>query len=575
MTSTSLTPQSRALCVRCLLAGELPQNTWIYLRARRQYHRGSSSRQPDNQAVVPDNLKETLRSHRFANREALFRKVPTREYNAEGFFRPELAPDRFVPTEALFQQPGRQTSLRQIVNKNKRSGRGRFDVESFRARDCALLDPTKPNFLWTKYAPDPQSTRYPWLNYMGGLGGNGISRLSEEIRAFEKYMSPTPGEKDAIATVYHDVVAVLQSAEMDTPVLIGSRRTELAVPHSSVDFLALIDDPGRLKGARGPSPTRPKMVHARVNRLLEIESLLKHSQTLSAATLKRDKDPTLSAVHNATGLQVQFQCASSQPASLDLIFDYCAEFTTLRPLYMVLRMLLETRDFLGRNVTSVTPYLLTMMIIAALKLKEGQYHRDNIGSQLMAVLKFYRDMDFYKHGLSIEPSGIFDKTYYTEMKRKTKGLAAHVPYIRGQRSISMRSLMLPRQDILSLQDPADLMNDLGWNILVMPEVKQLFKGVHDDLETRIRSLDNEETESGQNQYGSSNNQRGEPLLGLALGANYGDLERFRDKILLGASQAQHVRMDDICHPSESSLSESRLLGEFGTHMGGWRLEKTV
>ncbi|ODH32313.1 hypothetical protein ACO22_03382 [Paracoccidioides brasiliensis] len=555
-------------------------HVWIYPRARRRYHDASSHwRRKTQPEVVPSSLEETLRSHRFANRQTLIRKLPARESANPGMIRPKLNPDRFVPTEALKEQEVREADLHQILNEDG-GAETRFDVLSIRSPNSSPMDPTKPNILWTKDTIYHRSTEYPWLSYLEESGSGSISRLSDEITAFEKYILPTREERDAVGRVQRDAIASLKFDEMNLPILTGSRRTGMAVPHSSVDFVILIEDPERVEGGRGPSATRPMMVQARLKRLHQIEDALKESKTLSKVMLRKEKNPTLSAVHAATGLQVQFQCATSPPASTDFILNYRAEFPTLRPLFMVLRMLLETRGFLGGDASSVDPYLLTMMIVAALKIQEGKYHRRNIGSQFLHVLEFYKDTDFTKYGVSVEPPGIFEKNMDSKMRdKKGKRLLMHEPYLRGQRSIGKRSLSLPRAGMLSLQDPTDFMNDLGCKASVIPEVKQLFQALYDDLRARMKSWDYDKVPTDrerisfqdENSLEKSEKPPSPSLLSLALGMNYEDFERFRDKLLLAASQAGHVPIDEV--NSDVGPCCQRSLEGVKTHMESWPSEK--
>ncbi|PGG97821.1 hypothetical protein GX51_07133 [Blastomyces parvus] len=585
MVSTHLTTRSGELCMRCLIGrGELSQSAWIFLRARRQYHNASGRWRPSNQFQVdPNSLEETVQRHRSANRQTFtIRKIPARTPNYEATIRPEftqtglkLEADRSDPTATLSDQSARRANLSQIFDRSS----SKVDLHSFQARRNTEVDPTRPNISWTKDGPYSPTIELPWLNYVDKSDGGSIARLGEEIRAFEKYMRPTPGEKDAVEKAGNDAVASLQCVEADLPILIGSQRTGMALPHSSLDLFVPIKDLDRAEDGRGPSASRPKMVQARLKRLREMESILKNSQTLSNLTLRRDRDPTLSAVHNATGLQVQFQCGPSPPASLDFILNYRAEFPTLRALFIVLRMLLETRGLFGATPGGMHPYLLTMMIVAALKLREGKYQRDNVGGQLLHVLEVYIGTDFTKYGVSVEPPGLFDKELSVQGVRSRGGrlIPLHHLYLRGQRSISKRSFSPPSDGMLSLQDPSDFMNDVGWTCYLMPEVTQLFRATYDDLKARIKSEGTNSIAQQQNQEQqdaaprSKENKPSRSILSFALGANYHDFERFRDRILVDTSPTGgHVRADELNRNFEP---RPQPLGEVRTHMESWRTEE--
>ncbi|EER42812.1 conserved hypothetical protein [Histoplasma capsulatum var. duboisii H88] len=592
MVSKYLTPQSGELCMRCFIDTELSRNAWIFLRARRQYRSVSDRWRPGNQLeVVPDSLEETIQKHRSANRQTFtIRKIPARKHdNEREFVRPRSMPTRqksnahlSVPAVALSGPPTDRVRLSQILNSDEGTN-NKFDLHSFQARRNPAVDPTRPNISWAKNAPYGPSTELPWLSYAEMSDGGGIACLSEEIRAFEKYMLQTPSERDAVEKAQHDAVVSLQSGEADFPILIGSQRTGMALPHSSVDLFVSIKDLERAEGGRGPSATRPKMVQARLKRLREIASTLKDSRSLSNVMLKRDRDPTLAALHDATGLQVQFQCGPSPPASIDFILNYRAEFPTLRALFMVLRILLETRGLFGGVDGGVRPYLLIMMIVAALKIREGKYQRDNVGSQLLHVLEFYKDTAFTKYGVSVEPPGLFDKEVGVSVKKNGK-LIPH-PYLRGQRSISKRSSSSPCEGMLSLQDPSDFMNDVGSTCPVMSQVKQLFKATYDDLKARIKTegkqgtAHNHQQQQQQQQWQRQRqvnvvennvNKVDGSMLSVALGANYHDFERFRDRLLVVASPTGHVRTGEMDHNFELLPPP---LGEVRTHMESWPAEE--
>ncbi|KAL2362107.1 hypothetical protein RJZ56_005002 [Blastomyces dermatitidis] len=576
MVSIYLIARSGEPCIRCLIDRELSQSAWIFLRARRQYHNASGRWRPSNQLEVdPNSLEETIQRHRSANRQTFtIRKIPSRTNDFKATIRPEFIQSRWKLEADQSDQPARQVDLSWILDPGEGAG-SKFDVHSFQARRYAAVDPTRPNISWTKCAPYSPTTELPWLNYVEKSGGGAVACLGEEIRAFEKYMLPTPGERDAVEKAQNDAIASLQSVEADLPILIGSHRTGMALPHSSVDLFVPIKDLERAEDGRGPSANRPKMVQARLKRLREMERILKNSQTLSNVTLRRDRDPTLSAIHVATGLPVQFQCGPSPPASLDFILNYRAEFPTLRALFIVLRMLLETRGLLGGTDGGMHPYLLTMMIVAALKIREGKYQRDNVGGQLLHVLEVYMDTDFTRYGVSVEPPGLFDKWLSLREVRNKDGrvIRLHHPYLRGQRSISKRSFSPPSYGMLSLQDPSDFMNDVGWTCFVMPEVKQVFKATHADLKARIKSEEKPSTAQQQDKaaiLGSNENKPSESFLSFALGANYHDFERFRDHILIDASlTGGDVRTDEINRNFEP---RPRPLGEVRTHMESWRTE---
>ncbi|KAK2750872.1 hypothetical protein FQN55_001443 [Onygenales sp. PD_40] len=522
MISTTLAAPSRAICARCFI-----------LRARRQYHDAPSGRwRPRNEPkVVPDSLSETLRTHQDANRPSLIRKIPVPENPHSGIFRPKWD-DHPTNKDTSYKPPLSKPELHKSWDNDRSlAGSERTSTPRSEKEGCY------PHLSWTTDSIYQPSTGFIWLDHIQGSAIDGISRLDEEIKAYETYMVPNAQERDVVSKIHNDITRILRGGTVDSPILIGSRRTGMAVPHSSIDFLIPIPDPHRVDGCRGPSPTRPKMVLVHREHLRLIDAKLRASHIFSKILPRREEDRILTAIHGKTGLQLSFRCATDLPASLDLISYYNAEFPSLRPLYLTLRMVLETRGILGRSTGTVDSYGLMMMIVAALKIQEGKYHRQSIGQQLLHVLEFYLHTDFTKYGISIEPPSLFQKTMKGKKGRDlTDGDA---PYLRGQRSISKRTALLPHRNMLCLQDPADFMHDLGTDSVRMSDMQHLFQEVYDDINSRIRKWDGDCTvgdmgDASSRVERSCQDVQSNSMLALAVGANYEDMERFRDMILLAA-----------------------------------------
>ncbi|PGH10673.1 hypothetical protein AJ80_07429 [Polytolypa hystricis UAMH7299] len=636
-------PSPRLLCPQCLLDGGIPESGRIFLRAgrfRRPYHATIPRRSQvaaSHPEINPDSLTDTLERHRYKNRQQIIRRIAARAQTPwyrldlpqnevspaqpDDNARPRV--DLQFPAESASQPPGAQAEfawdlvlqselpadLEQVSKepvtlpgpesadkKSEKAGTRRKHRNQSQTPQPfqPYEDNTKPKLCWKVDEQGGQHVQYPWLDYLEGTGEDGISRLQDEIQAFETYMSLLPQEEAACGKVQRDTNLAFKKAGLKPPFLIGSRRTGMGVRHSDVDFLLQIKDPDRVDDdVRGPSPTRPKMLEEQEKHLTSILDCVKSSFAFTNASLIRAKVPIVAATHDATGLPIQFQCATSVPSSIYYILNYQAEFPTIRTLFVTVRMLLETHGLFGAINGSVGSYGLTMMVVAALKIGEGNYARDDIVRQLLHFLTLYKDLDTTKHGVALEPPGLFSKinpggmidkksrktaatTQELEQQHQQKPSNKILPYLRGQRSIAKRSQRLGRPDILCLQDPANFMNDLGATCVYTREVQMLFAQAHEDLTAAIKAWDGEwsptttaiasdnstitpssssssttttpdkptnattDTKSPYTPTASLISRTPNPttrhqqlsLLHFALGANYEDLERVRDKIIL-------------------------------------------
>lgn len=546
-----------SLCPYSLTDSHLFQGVWLVLHARRHYHVSLSRGKPSNPShIVSDSLPETLRLHRDLNRKRLIRKIYDPDPKSPAFVRLDLAPDAFAPaTLDCVKEPDRKSRVRRVPSlaRTPRTRKGpdeQWDI-AFGDRPGFYPHPFKPRSTIKAY---PQSTRVP-LNWSGDeecpvqqpwftplqTGTDGLSRLADEIGAFERYMAPTTNDEAAVRMIRVDAEAALGMVGSCPPILVGSRRTGLALRHSDVDLLLPINDPDRLDSSRGPSPMRPKMMKKHLTHLWYVDCLLQKSSLFTSVLPVRARVPVVSAIHCLTGLEVQFMCGEGPSSSLEHILDYQSEFPTLRALLVVLRMALETRNLFGSKNGSIGSYGLVVMIVAALKLGEGKYDRHDTGRQLLHILELYKDADFDMLGVAVDSPGFFEKWIDGTQE---------AAYLRGQQSIGKHSLRNQPAGTLCIQDPADFVNDLGRTCRFTKEVQGVFRMMYDDLQMKIKEWDGDGPEAADEVHAENGITKGNGLgnfptisnrgrdrrygiclLHKALAANYRDLERARDKIM--------------------------------------------
>ncbi|KAE8144872.1 hypothetical protein BDV25DRAFT_145191 [Aspergillus avenaceus] len=321
------------------------------------------------------------------------------------------------------------------------------------------------------------------------------TQLDAELRGLEQYLSPTVIERNRIVQVVSDVSMLLGNIAPHPPQVTGSWRTGFAMGHSDLDFILPVPDSARsAEKIRKPSPTRPQVMGLHRNFMYSVKDTLRQSPLFQdRVDLFGKRSSVLTAIHAETGLRVHFYCGEGLPSSIEYIQDYRAEYPALRPLYMVIRLLLETRDLFGNHKASIAPDTLVMLLVAFLKINHGRFLRSkNLGEQLLAVLEFYGSgVDISKTGVSVDPPGLFDAHTLKSVIKKynSKDLPA---YLRGQRAlISLKRTATANGNIpaalrLCLQDPANYMNDLGRTCSRTQELQSAFLHARQSI---IKSID--------------------------------------------------------------------------------------
>ncbi|PLN83433.1 hypothetical protein BDW42DRAFT_192299 [Aspergillus taichungensis] len=115
--------------------------------------------------------------------------------------------------------------------------------------------------------------------------------------------------------------------------------------YSGLDFIILVPNPARsIDSIRKPSATRPQVLYVYTHILRTVQGTLRKSPWFDDHVYLGDKHwSILTGVHVPTGLPVRFSCGDGLPSSIEYIQDYLAEYPSARPLYMTVRLILETR----------------------------------------------------------------------------------------------------------------------------------------------------------------------------------------------------------------------------------------
>lgn len=588
MTSPNASISINALRVQFLHNGR-PMNP--VFRGARRFH-ASPTRGGRPAAVNPDSLSDTLENHRAANRPSVARRVktgrpvpviPVSEHfensssatrnvvlykNQPSVIRKfEMYPVEFH-TSPQARAANRPPTSRQVMNDpvpEFHFARASQKIEKHTwqtswANPEGLADTTIPYRRIANAADNGERVSQtlekargtkidcPWLDLLGTPNASALSRLNQEIKSFETYMSMIPQEDAAALRAQHEVQEIFAQAGLPLPQLIASRKTGMAFRHSNINLMIPITDPGNpaddLSG-RGPSPTRPEASEMQAVHLAKAISALECHHNFSHTRLSSARTPHVLTTHTHTGVKISIGSSATPPTGDDYVLNYVSEFPTLRRLYAVLRMVLETRTAFGMVHSTISGYGLIMMIVASLKLSEGTFDRKrDVGLHLLNFLSFYSEANFRRYGISVEPPGIFRK------KDPNWVDAATAPaHIRGQISIGKRSSSI-RDSIVCIQDPANYANDLGLAFFQTAGVQSLFRILSHRISAGMLAWEIQNGSAGSNDTHRSRhplrylramniikeakaNRREISILSCAVGGNYDHLEKLRDKAIMG------------------------------------------
>ncbi|MCJ1435421.1 hypothetical protein MMC27_004794 [Xylographa pallens] len=489
-------------------------------------------RKPDDKNIIVNDLQATLEAHRAANRAKLIHKVKYDSDAGPGFRNLKLSPDQkpssrnahsqivvgetfLNPTDIGETIP--KSSIRDITegerNTHDPSGlpsdnqspkhqsheyKGRYRVVQgqWQPKEGSALRSlhrtkfedigSRPQFLIPKLRDLDQKYvgARPWFGYIESEESDGMLRLDEEIRAFERFMKPTSDEEkstEAAIALAQSVVATVSPKSVLT--LHGSRYTGIADPLSDIDFSVSLPEYEKDPLKRGPSIHRPVAQRSGVALLRKIEKALVKSRQHGTVNFIPAHVNLVVAVDYKTQLQLQFQTLASFMPAREFSMNYLSEFSSLRPLYVLLRHFLLMRGYTGAREGGVGSYPLLIMIVTAFKHSPKTFAPENLGLQLLHVLKFWSTADLYTYGYSADPPISFTKIPpKTSLEEREERLAD--PILKGI-DIIRRS----KQDkpfLLCLQDPGNPTNDLGKRIIHIKDIQACFTTARENLIYSLR-----------------------------------------------------------------------------------------
>ncbi|OKL63455.1 hypothetical protein UA08_02072 [Talaromyces atroroseus] len=442
-------------------------------------------------------LKKTLEAQRAANRERLIRKV----YNDPpglNIHRPLIPEEQIDQLHNALEAPAEATPSKTSLS-----------------RRSSTKEPTQERLIgpsvripWV--VKGDGSTNRPWLDFLrtGGELRDASSVLGSEISALAEFLRPSTTERLVVKGILDDISKQLLGAVPSPPQLVGSWSTQTASSTSTIDLMILV--PGVDAPHHKSTPMNPRTIKMFTGIIERAELEMKNSTDFDGCHVIYEKSPALVMPHKASGLSIRLFCGSYLPKSDGFMRDSLANFPSLQPLYMVLRVLLESRNIFGWEAASVDSYGLFLLITAFLKQQKSptEYAQKSLGEQLLSILNTYGSaIDLSTTGISVDPAGFFSisniresgnfRIEHGDNNNKNNGSNGKIypAYLVGQRALMRYKINAgnkgnqPAAKHLCIQDPTNHLNDAGLRCLRTAELQKTLSQLHRDLQSALQRWD--------------------------------------------------------------------------------------
>ncbi|KAK4614175.1 Terminal nucleotidyltransferase 4A [Fulvia fulva] len=303
----------------------------------------------------------------------------------------------------------------------------------------------------------------------GRLKGTG-HLLSEELRRFEQYMTPTFEESAARRAIAEELKDFITTTLLDDEPgktgfeIFGSEKTGLAAPLSDIDVRVF------------DTTDREAMPLRMGNRMEFLFTRLRRSDKYVLTTLRKmGRFPIINCQHRESGIDIQIVASPATSRQQEITTRYLALTPHLRPLFYVFRTILAMRGLLDVWSGGLGSYGSFIMLFATINrelersARVDPGHRDDfLASHFRRFLRFYADdkpeysgMVPSKHGIAVGPRLKFLKHDADPRYNRYSQLALKRgdPIRAAQWMMCQRNPLQPY--LLTLQDPADPRNDLG------------------------------------------------------------------------------------------------------------------
>lgn len=452
----------------------------------------------------PKSLRRTLDVVRAANRTTLIRKhdktgrlvrhTPVEAFQLQGIEEKDLVIETVpLPRSKSVRSDG-TVAKKKEEDKTVNKGYVLRNKDALTINHAGKVMPLTGQWSYSKKKSDDLPC--PWLRHIPPIVDVGeisaLSRLSQEINAFELFMAPEKLEAVMANATIHDIRKIANHANLDQSLeVVGSRANGLATALSDIDLNLVSFNNERLdkvEDRRRALGVLKELFHAMKQQCLEGTSHgVKLNMLVAGARV-----PIISGTHRPSGLDFQIQCTTSSYNSTEYIKAFLKEHPRLRGLFFLLKQALTMRGLTVGSEHGLTSYPLLNMIIASLKLHIEGPRTDDVATQLLSFLDMYAEIDFYTTGITVRPPELIPKdkiisrngktsqAEVTEPIQKTSSLTA-TPEVRATRGPSDK---VGYNHMMYLQDPADPTNNLGSNCTKIKYVQATII----EMRERLRSV---------------------------------------------------------------------------------------
>ena len=247
--------------------------------------------------------------------------------------------------------------------------------------------------LETKIGKRFDKARYPWLSKRTLKIKDIFLFLHSEILDFVEFVSQTKEDKRLREEVVNRIKNVVHKAYPEAQVLVfGSCATGLNLPQSDIDLLVYY-----------PAVRE----HTMINRLTH--ELVKTGNCASIEPIKNAKVPIIKLQDKATAINVDISFNRENGIyCVKLVRQLMQRYPEMRPLLLVIKSFLKSRQLNETYHGGVSSFLLTMLITSYLQrqYKKGSTGEMDLGKHLIDFFELYGTQFNYEDlGISIRKGG--------------------------------------------------------------------------------------------------------------------------------------------------------------------------
>ncbi|KAI9723697.1 MAG: hypothetical protein M1812_000997 [Candelaria pacifica] len=549
-------------------------------------------REPNHDGDIKVNsLDDTLKAHRATNLASKIRnvnasanlpagqftvqpqyriRVPSASHQPSEYSRTKFDPKRRIelgfPNLILARTTLRlQNNVRLVSSNNKSQSMGpEVKLKSVEYTGCNVL----PKLRYGRDISNALTTPSPWLASDTVLEARSdpFHRLHVEILAFQDLMNLDRCEHLARHYLVRWLETIVDRLLPGTRLQVfGSTVTGMARPMSDIDIRVIDPQIEDSITKRAPSSGRPMALSTLRRKLETLRTKFAADSPFKEVDYRRGRVPVVTATHRTSGLEIQLSAKNDQLTSQEYVKNYLVEFPMSRPIFVVIRQMLDWRGLTDVFAGGLGSYSIFMMVIAFLK-QHPPVRTDEfpLGRQLCAFLAFYADFKTYDVGLSIEPPSVFRK--YPESGKPTldeKKAIAQDSVLQGLQQISTIDEAKPY--LLCLQDPANPKNDLGSKAYAIKHIQKTFSVARRNISECIKIWEENKSKTSSTDSVEYEALERAGLLWPLVGGNYAGFHECRRRIRSYGAQREVFEKEraekENKRAKEASLAEDNIAAQ--------------